>query len=304
MLLAALWTSLNISLLATIIILLFYSKDNRCLMGPALLIGIFFAPTLELLHVGQINLVVLFFIAACYLLRDRYSRTSALMLAIAILVKVTPVVFVGLFIVKKRYVIVAWCIGWLVGIGVLTDMLFPSGLWRDYFEMNRWLIEQYPVGSNSFSFSAIFSDILVKIQMIPLQVFETLSHKQIQYGWIFINGMIWLGCLALHFAIQPKSDVMIWISTAVFMTISPNILWFHHFVFLLFPMMIAYQNCNNSGVIKILAAITLLAIQCARMSHYVALSVHCISFITIVFCAVRLAVLLRERTQTIDSKLV
>ena len=111
--------------------------------GPLLAVGLLltasFLPAIQTLHHGSPSLLVAVLVVGTLVLeRDGRSRAAGLLLALAILVKVVPVLVLAYFLVRRRWAAVAWTAA--AGAGLLAVSLAGAGL-----ELHlRWLSEVAP----------------------------------------------------------------------------------------------------------------------------------------------------------------
>jgi hypothetical protein len=93
-----------------------------------------FRPIFETLRHGQVNLIVLLLVCLTwyFLQKERHPAFVALPLALAILLKVYPVLLIVYFLIQGRYRIFLWNLGFLVLFSALTMPFLPVGIWTDW----------------------------------------------------------------------------------------------------------------------------------------------------------------------------
>lgn len=184
-----------------------------------------FAPYLELLHIGQINVVTLSML--CFALYWESSRplVAGASLALAIATKVTPAALLGYFAINRnrrnRGVIAGAAVA-LFALSAITIAAYGIQPFVTYGEAFRALTNEFPLGANSQSFVA----------------------KLIQYNWIgggsaatvqrVLTVYVAVMWMVSAFAAQRTRDTEPLLIVVIFgMTLLPNVLWYHHYVFLL-----------------------------------------------------------------------
>jgi len=192
-------------------------------------LGLGFAPLHELLLAGQINIVTLFGIALFFLWPE-IPTLSGGGWALAILTKVSPIVLVGNVLVTKNYKLLAAALIWIIiatGLSIFRYGLFPL---MTYPEVFGWLSHQFPVDLGSQSFVA-------KMAMVFGAALPRSGYQLIQIGLMLYIFLVIVASLGLSIGgKQPREPLFI---LSVFgMTILPNVMWYHHYVFLLLPILI------------------------------------------------------------------
>lgn len=186
-----------------------------------------FAPFLELLHVGQINVFSLAGLALVFLYGKRAPAWAGFGLALAMWTKVSPVVMFVYLLGSRQYRALAWT-------GLFGCVFFFAALMRygwapfeAYPDVLSNLLKIFPDGSNSMTFvSKLFPEGTSQ---------ETYARAQAVlqlYGAMLIS----LAALATYFRGAPRE--LLFVVTCIIMAISPNVMWYHHFVFLLLPVLV------------------------------------------------------------------
>jgi alpha-1,2-mannosyltransferase len=95
---------------------------------------LFFQPTIMTLYYGQVGLIVLSLLLAFWLFAERnHSIAAGAMLALAILLKVYPALFLPLLLLSRRYREVGAALAWIALISLVTALVLPLSLWSDWF---------------------------------------------------------------------------------------------------------------------------------------------------------------------------
>ncbi len=210
-------------------------------------LAFFFAPAMQTVELGQINLVsemgiLLFFVSGS-------SIFAALGWALGTVTKVTPAAFLVYSLVKRDIKTV------LLSLVVLAIALTASvqhyGLQPHltYLDVFAQLLDTFPVSQNSQSF---VSKILVNFS-------SDISPVLIQRMY-----MLYLGSLVLAssiISVRSRDAVPLFVVLGLATTVSPNVMWYHHYVFLLAPLFVwmGWRKLEQNLVLWII--IGLLVIQ-------------------------------------------
>jgi alpha-1,2-mannosyltransferase len=83
---------------------------------------------------GQINILVLILVCLFWVgvREDRHPALTALPLAAAILLKTYPVLFLPLLLIRRRYLVAAWGLGFTVTLLLVSLVVLPQGTWGDW----------------------------------------------------------------------------------------------------------------------------------------------------------------------------
>lgn len=88
------------------------------------LLAFLFAPLLELLYIGQINLITAFGIFLLFYYEERLPFIAGFGLSLAICLKVTPFIFVIYLLTQRRWAILGWTLALLVVESALSALFF------------------------------------------------------------------------------------------------------------------------------------------------------------------------------------
>jgi alpha-1,2-mannosyltransferase len=189
-----------------------------------------FAPFLELLHIGQINVMTLFGIFMLFFWLDSSYILSGFGLSVAILTKVSPIVFFGYLVITKKFKSIVATMVWMVIIIVLSIIRYGISTVLIYPEVLQWLSKQFPINYNSQS-------LVSKIVMVfgfPFHNYEIQVFQR-----VLILYILFVFITSSFFTIKGKqSKEPLFIIIAFGMTILPNVMWYHHYVFILLPILI------------------------------------------------------------------
>lgn len=238
-----------------------------------------FAPFLELLHIGQINVITLFGIFMLLYWEEESPVLSGMGWALAIVTKATPLLFVVYLAARRRYKTILVAAGAIALISCASIVWLGFGPFRSYPDVFVWLLSQFYLDSNSQSlvaklavldtpwFQGVLSRLPSLLQVPTKAVFEVFA---VHYGVVqriltlYVVGAIVVAGLCTFHARLPKEPLFI--VTAFGMTLAPNILWYHHFVFLLLPILVWMGWSRLSRPVVLWCWIGLLTIQLDRYS--------------------------------------
>ncbi len=252
-----------------------------------------FAPFLELLEIGQINVITMFGLFVLFIWGENFSVLGGLGLGLAVVTKVTPLLFFVYPVIRKKIkVIIAFVV---VLISMVCFSIFRYGLNPivEYPGAFQWLLHQFPLGNNSQSLVARLFYISAKAHNViptlphavqpPLLAITHLltNHYQlvqrILTGYIFVAisisaGLFWIGK-------QPREPLFI--VTALGMMLTPNILWYHHYVFILLPLLIWMGWSRLDKRVVAWCCLGLLIIQIDRFNPPYGLFIHIYSHVSL-----------------------
>jgi hypothetical protein len=189
-----------------------------------------FAPFFELLYYGQINVITLLGILLFFLWQDSHPTLSGAGLSLAILTKVSPLVFFIYLAVTRRIKVMVAAILWTAGWIFLSIFRYGISPTLKYPELFRWLSSQFPVDNNSQS-------LLSKLQMTFGLSLSYTEQQIFQSGLMLYIALVLLASALLTIR-GKQSYEPLFILTVIGMAILPNVMWYHHYVFLLLPFLI------------------------------------------------------------------
>jgi hypothetical protein len=208
-----------------------------------------FAPFLATLHLGQINLVteagiILFFTAML-------PWVGAFGLALAVITKVTPAAFLFYSIIRRDKQTVLYAL-FALGLVVSASMLrYGWSVHATYLDVFQDLLTILPISQNSQSF-------ISKVWMVSrLTMPPAILHR------LFL---IYLGLLVLVsgiLAYRSGNSTPLFIVLGLAVAVSPNVMWYHHFVFLLPPLLVwmAWQKLKWGLVLWIVTGLLVIQID-------------------------------------------
>jgi hypothetical protein len=253
-----------------------------------------FAPFLELLHIGQINIITLFGVAWAFYWEEKHPILSAMGWALAIVTKVTPLIFLGYLIVNKRYKTIISTL-FIIAIATYASILrYGFSPILAYPNVFLGLLNQLPLGTNSQSlvaklaianepwFKTILSNHLGFLQTPVKSIFFIFTqHPESVQRLLSIYILLTIVASSLFtiYGKQPKEPLFI--TTALGMMLSPNIMWYHHYAFILLPMMIAMGWSRLKIPVLIWCFIGFIVIQLDRHFPPYGLLIHIFSHLSL-----------------------
>jgi hypothetical protein len=212
-------------------------------------LGFFFAPYFATLQVGQINLVtelgvLLFFVSTVPII-------AALALVLAIITKLTPLAFLFYSLVTKNGRVIVYSLTALALISAASLAHYGFSVHLTYLDVFKQLLIYFPIAQSSQSFVS-------KVWMV-----STPSIYPALFQRIF---MVWLALLVLssgYLAAKSRDAIPLFIVLGLAITISPNIMWYHHYVFLLLPLFtwMAWQKLDQRLVLWIMTGMLITQID-------------------------------------------
>lgn len=237
---AAVYWAFNIGLLAlTVIGIVRRFGGSDAIAAYWLALSLAAAPFLELLHIGQINVITMFGIALVFLYQDRSAMVSGAGLALAVLTKLSPIVVFAYLIITRRFRAAAIALFIVIGALVLSEARYPGSM-IEYARTVQWLTDRFPLGRNSHSLVSKLHAIGTSLQYNqawqPLA--QTLMNKHLTQLVFNVLPIALITGLSLGLALwkraAPEASFII-LTTG--MALAPNVMWYHHYVFLILPML-------------------------------------------------------------------
>lgn len=264
---------------------------NRVWYWFPLVLG--FAPFLELLHIGQINMITQFGIFLMFLGEASLPLLSGSGLGLAIVTKLTPVVFLGYLLVRRRFKVIIVTTGIVLLLSLLALARYGPQPFLSYPGVLQRLLSEFPLGTNSQSLVAKLAiantpEFQRFLQQLPpgwqppllqLALSLTASIQAIHTGLtIYLTLIVVLSGIATLFL---KEREPFFIVVALAMMLAPNILWYHHYVFILLPLLMwmAWSRLNRRVILWCLAG--LFIIQVDRQYLTYGLLIHLFAHISL-----------------------
>jgi len=262
-----------------------------------------FAPFLELLHIGQINVITMFGIFTMFFWEVPSPVLSGVGLSLAAITKVTPLLFLGYLAVNKSYKVIGVAFAATVLLSLLSVLRYGISPLLTYPDVFRGLLRQFLLTTNSQTLAAKlavanypqFQQFLATLPAILSEpiglVIATLTAQyrivQGTYTFYILLVLIVSALLTLR-GKQPNEPLFI--ITALGMMLAPNILWYHHYVFMLLPLLVWMGWSGLDASVVTWCCIGLLIVQIDRRFPPYGLVIHIfsdISMLTVLFWQIR-----------------
>ncbi len=211
-----------------------------------------FAPFLELLHVGQINLITGFGILLVFLFESTLPALAGAGLALAAITKVTPLAFFAYLAVARSRRAIAYAVLLIAGALVVSLALFGWGILNTYVDVFGGLTRTFLEGNNS---QALVS-ILHALGRVGKE-----SWQQVQSGLEVYLAVIFAVSAILAYRSRQREPFFLVLSLGTM--VSPNIMYYHHYVFILLPVFIwiAWRRFNPVVVAWCLTGLILIQVD-------------------------------------------
>lgn len=254
-----------------------------------------YAPFFELLQIGQINMITMFGIFIMVVWDQRYPIIGGVGISIGMITKVTPTLFFISLFINKRYKTILCCLSLvliLIGLSIARYGTLPILEYPDVF---KGLLAQIPISENSQSIASKISFIgknlgnvnlqnhpLLQVIFNELNVLFTLKIKLIQriLGSLLLSEILFSAFL-VNFGKQRNEPLLI--ITTISMMLSANIMWYHHYVFLLLALLIWMGWYHLDPYVVVWCVTGLLLVQVDRFSPPYGLLIHLFCHLSIMF---------------------
>lgn len=248
------WLILSITLYILSSIILFKLLDIKFKENILFFISLsfIFKPALETFKWGQVNSIVLFLIICglFFYLQER-DIVSGILFGFAAAVKLSPAIFILLFLVKKKYTIVATFILTFILLNLWAVMILGFDTSINYYL--KLLPELFKRGmfDNPYnqSFHNLFSRLFKEGNGYSTPVFVSNKLADILTK---VSTTIILILSIITLIIKRDSEFILLFSLLLITSlISSNLLWEHHFIMIIASYIIILNKINNSYSDKI-----------------------------------------------------
>ncbi len=186
-----------------------------------------FAPTLEMLHAGQINMITEFGLFLLFIWEASRPAWGGMGLALGIVTKFSPVLFLPYLLANRRW---KTALAALAGVALLSGLAVLRYGWQpllEYGQVFQSLMERLPMGNNPQSLVSKFF----------MARWMNFSQAQTTHRLLTLYFALVL-CLSALGAYLRRIREPFFIIAALAMMLSANIIWYHHYVFFLLPLLI------------------------------------------------------------------
>ena len=221
------------------------------------LLGLLFVPINDTLLRGQLNLIVLFFMALFLLsLRRGRDTTAAVALGMAILVKMVPALLLVPAAMRGLKRPVGATLGLVAGLSALAAVVAPALTvgWCHSIAARQgptpWLGLAHPT---SQSWCSVLARMFFPEAGTPTHLPLVTDNAALGTFLIFlVNAALWIGVLVLlyrHRRDGPASLLpqMALVVAAAGVGVPYN--WFHHHTWLLVPLMVCWKRVLDEGIL-------------------------------------------------------
>lgn len=212
-------------------------------------LAFFFAPFLATLQLGQINMITVFGIILFFV--TALPWVAALGLTLGIITKVTPIAFLFYSFIRRDFRTIFYSVIILTVVIVAAGFRYGFSTYSTYMDVFKDLLEVFPLTQNSQSFEA-------KVWMVfQPDIAPSVVHSSL----LFYMGVLVL--LSGFLAAKSGDTVPLFIILGLVITVSPNLMWYHHYVFLLPPLLIwmAWQKLETNLILWVLTGMLIIQID-------------------------------------------
>ena len=212
------------------------SRKSGLRIAPSVALLLGFAPFLETVHVGQVNpLVVLFLSLTIYLCEQEREIASGLFLSLAILLKTSPLIFLAYFLILRRFRAIASTLAGLILFSVTAAVQFsPQALFDFASVFPRLASEIHPSPYNQ-SILGISSQLLRRVDLAEFEGLLGIGHRV-----AFFSATALLLATGLVIPRGPRGlhlRVYLFFCLGALMVFFSPLVWYHHSVLLLLPLL-------------------------------------------------------------------
>ena len=242
-------TYLFIGLSIFLTVKMFYKNSLTAILAAGLIMFLaeFTFPLQDLLWVGNVGAIVLFFCAAAiYLQKNNRPTLSALFIALAVFVKLTPLIIVPLMIMRRQWKWLAAFAGWSV-------LLLAINLWHLGWQNHREFVTKImPAMSNGIaehnnrSLLSVFQ--FIELRKVPNIIdIENGTVALTTYSNILFKmfvGLILLGVLYYSWRVNKTSSKLIaeMYSLLLLSLIVSPVSWRHGYVLTIVPLIFIWLH--------------------------------------------------------------
>jgi hypothetical protein len=215
-----------------------------------------FGPLLVTMEFGQINMVTQFGLALMFFYEVATPGWAGLGLGLAIMTKVTPLFFGAYLLAGRRIRTILWTIVALAGFAVLAALRYGIQPFFTYLTVFREMAGIIPVGTNGQALAAHLARLGVT------------DYGMAQFGLTLYLLVVILLVAYLAFR-KGWSSEPLFIVTALAMLLSPNIVWYHHYVFFLLPLLVwmGWRHSSHAVTIWCLSGLLLIQFDYFALTH-------------------------------------
>jgi hypothetical protein len=253
----AIYGTLSLLALAAVVVLALRASrtsagDPRAWAAAAL--ALLFAPVGTSLFLGQVNILIACTLAAGYFLADRNPRIAGAAIAVGAAIKLTPVFLLVLFFRRKYLQLWASFLVTSVVLTGVTALVFGIAPFVEFLAIARMMNETFPVGFNgSLSF----------VNLIYLLGGKFGLHEGWEPFGQHIYALVLMGLVlgAVYLTRDGRRRDLLFALVSLALTVMPNVLWYHHFVFVLPALFALWLSPESTPALRVTSLVGLGLIQ-------------------------------------------
>jgi alpha-1,2-mannosyltransferase len=212
-----------------------------------------FEPVRQTLGFGQVNLILMGLVVLdCLLPRTRWPR--GLLVGTAAAIKLTPLVFVLFFLLRRRYRDAAVAVGSFAGVGLVGFVLAPGQSATYWFGFLQRTDSTVGV---AYAFNQSYRAVLSRLVEGPAQTVLWL---------VLVLATLALACVAARRAAAAGDDVLALLAIACWVLLVSPLSWSHHWVWAV-PAAIALLPLARRRSVPVRCALGLAAVVFAIGPH-------------------------------------
>ena len=222
-----------------------------------------FFPFAEALYEGQVGCLILFlWTLGFYCMRTRRINASAACFAVGTLVKVTPAIAVPIMLLRRQW-------KWLLSYSATLTILLGASIWRLGWASHwTYATQVFPLLSTGFEGYPLKSlSTVLRNLYLGRGIFQPSDSWQIptSLGWLITaaNLSLFAGVLFLLLKRKQADEVVLSSELAIVALVSlivSPIVWRHHYVLVLLPLLSAWLQSRSSATNARLGALALITL--------------------------------------------
>jgi alpha-1,2-mannosyltransferase len=284
----------NIAATFLLIYLLFIKILRKTILDPFVVIGgiflLLFSPVRETISHGQVNIIVIVLICIFWWAHkeDKSSLVISLPLAVSILLKIYPGIFLLFLLTKKNFKCILLTVGIIVLFSLVALSIFPPEIWTDWYStigstsyggifarnILSWkvgnqslngFISRFFLGVPNRQIASISDYIFPLTRWQKMIVSEALGY--ISFGFLLLIWIFLVLRKRMDASNETRSDLEISMLLLTMYLVAP-ISWDHHLVFILPSIFVLLNHfiCNNSLGGSFWAVVTLSVILAVKFN--------------------------------------
>jgi hypothetical protein len=186
----------------------------------------------------------------------------------AAMLKVTPIVFAAYLVITKQWKAIAATAITILIFTLITWTRYGTASFVNYVEVLRSMLGQFPDGLESHSLFAVIN------RFIDIHQYAPILQTGLNIYFILILAS---GVLSMYIN---RTDFF-FVVLGIGVTMTPNLLWYHHYVFLLLPLFVLMQISRLDARIVTWCLLGFIIIQIDRFYLTAGLLIHIFAHLTI-----------------------